>query len=112
VNNQSEGTRFADDHPVGKVIQKMFSGEDLTSAMKKFDGEVRGQGLEPHEVAMRWLAHHSALREDDGIVIGASKTSHVVDTMQSIAKGPLPNAVMPAVHELWEAVRETRSGIL
>jgi aflatoxin B1 aldehyde reductase len=112
VNNQHAGTRFADDNPVGKVMQKMYGGEDLVEAMKKFDSEIRAQGMEPRDVAIRWLAHHSALQEDDGIVNGASKTSHVTATMDSIGKGPLPSTMVTAVEELWEAVSATRDGIL
>jgi aflatoxin B1 aldehyde reductase len=47
VNNQHTGTRFGDENPLGKVIQKMFGAQDLLNAMKKFDREVKTHDLTP-----------------------------------------------------------------
>jgi hypothetical protein len=53
--------------------------------------------LEPIEVAMRWIAYHSALKDDDGIIIGASKTEQVIATTNLIKRGPLPDVILPAI---------------
>ncbi|KAK7943519.1 Aldo/keto reductase [Apiospora aurea] len=87
VNNEHSGTRFGDDHPFGPMVRKHFGDEDMTSAMKKFDVAVKAQGLTPAEVALRWLAHHSSLQDDDGVIIGASKLQQVIDTAGLIRKG-------------------------
>ncbi|KAK8115576.1 hypothetical protein PG984_012078 [Apiospora sp. TS-2023a] len=108
VNNEHSGTRFGDDHPFGPMVRKHFGDEDLTSAMKKFDAAVKAQGLTPAEVALRWLAHHSSLEDDDGVIIGASKLQQVIDTVGLIRKGPLPNSLIPLVEELWSGVKEKR----
>ncbi|KAI0521214.1 putative oxidoreductase [Xylaria bambusicola] len=112
VNDQHAGTRFGDDHPLGAIARKMFGGEDLLAAMKKFDKDVKALGLTPLEVAARWITHHSALGDDDGVLLGASKSDQIVDTVGIIRKGPLPDAVLPFVDELWDAVKETRGAIL
>ncbi|KAI0140214.1 putative oxidoreductase [Pestalotiopsis sp. NC0098] len=112
VNNDHAGTRFAEDHPLSNTAQKMFGGEELFEAMKIFDEEVKAQGLETVEVALRWIAHHSALEDGDGIVIGASKVEQAVFTANFIKKGPLPDAVLVAVEDIWQYVEKARGDII
>ncbi|KAI0596656.1 putative oxidoreductase [Biscogniauxia sp. FL1348] len=112
VNNEHSGTRFSDDNPIGKAMRAVFGSEDLRQAVKGFDAKVRAQGLTPIEVAIRWVAHHSALGDNDGIVIGASKTTQLVDTVAFVRKGPLPEAVLTLADELWDAVKGTRGEII
>lgn len=112
TNNDHAGTRFGDDNPLGKFAQKLFGAEDLHSAMKKFDTEVKSHSLTPIEVAIRWIAHHSALRDEDGIIVGASKVEQICETVSMIKKGPLPGEVLKTAEELWSAVRGSRGEII
>lgn len=112
VNNDHTGTRAGDENPLGKFIQKLFSAEDLHAAMKNFDAEVKSHNLTSVEVAIRWIAHHSALREEDGIILGASKAEQVRETVTMVRKGPLPGAVLKAAEDFWSAVKESRSEII
>lgn len=93
-------------------MQKIFGAEDLTEAMRKFDTEVRARGVSPVEVAARWLSHHSALNDDDGVVIGASKKAQIVEVVSFIQKGPLPTTLLELAEALWEEVKETRGSII
>ena len=97
---------------MGSAVQKLFGAEDLHSAMKKFDAEVKVQGLSPIEVAVRWIAHHSALGEEDGIIMGASKAHQARETIAMIRKGPLPEAALASTEKLWGAVQGTRGEII
>ncbi|MCJ1270486.1 hypothetical protein MMC22_010383 [Lobaria immixta] len=112
INNDHAGTRFGDDNPLGKFAQKLFGAEDLHSAMKKFDAEAKSYKLTPIEVAIRWIAHHSALRDEDGIVIGASKVEQIRETVNMIKKGPLPGEILKTAENLWSAVKGTRGEII
>ena len=112
VNNEHTGTRFSDDNPIGKFAQKLYGAEDLHSAMKAFDSEVRSHNMTPIEVAIRWIAHHSALRDEDGIILGASKEKQVRETVAMIEKGPLPEEVLKTTEKLWSAVKGTRGEII
>ncbi|KAF2246251.1 putative oxidoreductase [Trematosphaeria pertusa] len=112
LHNQHAGTRFVDDNPIGKVVQKMFGSEELLVAMKKFDEGARRHGLTPAEVAVRWLAHHSALREEDGIILGASRNEQIVETVGFIRKGRLEDEVVRLAEEAWEGVRGVRGEIM
>ena len=112
INNEQGGTRFADNNPLGKVMQKVFGAEGLRDAMKRFDAGVKAQGLTPIEVAIRWIAHHSALGDEDGIIIGASRTTQIRDTVALIKKGSLPENMLALVEQIWEDVKETRGHLV
>lgn len=93
-------------------MQKLFGAEDLHAAMRKFDAGVKVQGLTSIEVAIRWMAHHSALGDDDGIILGASKPEQVKGTVGMMRMGPLPAEVLRMAEELWDTVEETRGEII
>ncbi|KAI1779078.1 putative oxidoreductase [Hypoxylon cercidicola] len=112
VNNATAGTRFSADNPLGAAIQHAFGAPDLHAAVKKFDVETRARGAAPLEVAIRWIVHHSVLGEEDGVILGASKTSQVVETVELARKGPLSDDLLKLTDELWDAVKETRGEII
>lgn len=60
-------------------------------------------GITSIEATYRWLAYHSMLKGDrgDGILIGASKISHLKQNMEAVEKGPLPDDVLSAFEEAW-----------
>mmetsp|Transcript_49031 Transcript_49031/g.59349 ORF Transcript_49031/g.59349 Transcript_49031/m.59349 type:complete len:356 (+) Transcript_49031:316-1383(+) len=51
------------------------------------------------DASLRWLLHHSKLKEQDGIIMGASRLSHFDANMASLALGPLPGNVVKAFNE-------------
>ena len=112
VNNDYASTRFRDNNPLGKLAQKLFGAEDLHIAMKRFDVEAKSHGLTPIEVAVRWIAHHSALKDEDGIILGASKAEQIRETITMIKKGPLSEEVVKTAEDLWEAVKNNRREII
>lgn len=69
------------------------------------------------EIALRWVAHHSALRVggvdygkgkgkgDDGIIIGVSSQAQLEANLKDLEKGPLPEEVVKALDRAWEAAK-------
>jgi aflatoxin B1 aldehyde reductase len=112
VNNQHAGTRFSDDSPLSTVMKKMFGVQETFEAVKRFDAEVKAQGLQSIEVALRWIAHHSALKDGDGIIVGASKVEQAISTVDLIRKGPLPETILPAIDAIWRDVKGSRGSVL
>ena len=112
VNNEHKGTRFGDDNPLGKFAQKLFGAEDLHSAMRKFNEETKLYNLTPIEIAIRWIIYHSALGDQDGVIIGASNVEQIRETVNTMKKGPLPGEVLKIAEDLWNAVKESRDSIL
>lgn len=66
------------------------------------------EGITTVEATYRWLAHHSMLKEErgDGIIIGASKLSHLKQNMETIKAGPLPESILEAFAEAWDVCRK------
>jgi aflatoxin B1 aldehyde reductase len=112
VNGQHAGTRMGDDHPFGKHMQRTYGSEDVLSAVRKFDRETRALGLTPLEVSVRWIFHHSILRDEDCVLLGASRAEQVVENVAAVRKGRLPDGVLPLVEEVWEAVRGSRGDVI
>mmetsp|Transcript_563 Transcript_563/g.2205 ORF Transcript_563/g.2205 Transcript_563/m.2205 type:complete len:107 (-) Transcript_563:281-601(-) len=61
--------------------------------------------IAPSRAALRWMVHHSALRDGDGLILGASKLAHFDDNLAAVAEGPLPDDVLAAFDEAWELVK-------
>ncbi|KAI1073915.1 putative oxidoreductase [Whalleya microplaca] len=112
INNQSSGTRFANDNPLGKAMLRVYGDEGLNNAMRKFDTAVKEEGFMPTEVAIRWVYHHSALDDGDNILLGASKKAQLTETVGFIRKGPLSATLLTLADEIWDAVKETRGEII
>ena len=93
-------------------MQKLYGEEELHSALRIFDAQVKSYNLTSLEVAVRWIAYHSALGSEDGIILGASKTEQIRETITMMRKGPLPVGVLETVEDLWSTVKEGRGEIL
>ncbi|KAI1379046.1 putative oxidoreductase [Hypoxylon crocopeplum] len=112
ASGAAQGTRFDASNPLGGAMQRVFGAADLQAAVRSFDGETRARGATPLEVVVRWIVHHSALGEDDGVIFGASRTAQIVQTVEFTRKGPLSDELLSLAEALWDAVKETRGEII
>ncbi|KAI7779911.1 hypothetical protein LA080_000234 [Diaporthe eres] len=102
-----------DGKPTGRFAKNSsYAAPDVRTAMNNFLNGCRAHALPPVEVASRWIAHHSALSENDGIVVGASRLAQVGDTVTNIRRGPLPQEVVVLVEGIWDAVKHTRGSMI
>lgn len=62
-----------------------------------------------HELALRWVAHHSALSPEhgDAMVVAASSAAQLEGTLTGLERGPLPGEVVQAMERAWETAKET-----
>jgi aflatoxin B1 aldehyde reductase len=69
---------------------------------------VKKNGLTVGKAAMRWLKHHSELKQNlgDAIIVGASSVKHLEDDLLDLEKDPLPQDVMEAVEKTWPMVKD------
>eukprot|EP00928_Gymnodinium_smaydae_P064319 TRINITY_DN47689_c0_g1_i1.p1 TRINITY_DN47689_c0_g1~~TRINITY_DN47689_c0_g1_i1.p1 ORF type:complete len:441 (+),score=102.53 TRINITY_DN47689_c0_g1_i1:55-1377(+) len=56
-------------------------------------------------VALRWLIHHSLLRDGDGVILGVSRPEQLVANLAAWHAGPLPPEVVEACDAAWQAAR-------
>lgn len=57
--------------------------------------------LSTGEVSLRWIVHHSALEDDDILILGASRVSQLEESLESIKKGPLDQKLAQDLDSLW-----------
>lgn len=124
------GLRFYAYNPtMGGLLTGKYKSVDETPADGRFTHRPGYQGkywkkgnfdaldairevLEPHNMSMieatyRWLAYHSMLDEKrgDAILIGASKLNHLIENMNAVKAGPLPEDVVEAFDQAWSICR-------
>ncbi|KAI0022612.1 aflatoxin B1 aldehyde reductase member 2 [Xylariomycetidae sp. FL0641] len=91
-----------DPPPEGRYAARSPMQQHLTRGKYFRDGvAAEAAGLPPLGVALRWLVHHSALRagedDGDGVVVGFANLRQLADNLDALEKGPLPQALLPAL---------------
>jgi aflatoxin B1 aldehyde reductase len=61
------------------------------------------------EIALRWCQHHSALKESDGIIIGASSPAQLAQNCKESARGKLPDEVVNVLDQAYRLVQASGS---
>ena len=77
---------------------------DAVALLKEAAGQ---EGISVIEASYRWLLHHSMLKgsRGDGVIIGASKLSHLKQNLQAAGAGALPQKLVSAFDEAWDLCR-------
>lgn len=77
---------------------------DAVNVIKTAADEV---GITTIDATYRWLAYHSMLDVDrgDAILIGASKMNHLLQNMETVKAGPLPENVVNAFEMAWKITK-------
>ncbi|KAI9005682.1 NADP-dependent oxidoreductase domain-containing protein [Hyaloraphidium curvatum] len=83
--------------------QQTFEGLNVVRDACKADGISMG------EAALRWMVHHSALRPEDGLILGGSSLTQFQNNMDWCDKGPLPADIVAAFDGAYAASRATES---
>ena len=65
-------------------------------------------GIGMVEGAFRWLAYHSCLNEraGDGVILGVSKMEQLMQNIEVMKKGPLPEEVITGFEQAWEICKQ------
>lgn len=82
-----------------------YAKPEIVSGLKSLYEKCQAADTTVQGAALRWLVYHSALGDEDGVILGASKIEQIDDSVAEIAKGPL-NGLEKAFEELWEMVKD------
>eukprot|EP00980_Cylindrotheca_fusiformis_P016735 scaffold5039_cov119-Cylindrotheca_fusiformis.AAC.2 len=96
--NSAAGTRFSGTSLWAKIYRDRFQKQEQFAALEVVR-KALGEDESMAAASLRWMRHHSMLTELDGIIIGASKTTHYNSNMQALSEGPLPEKVVQAFDE-------------
>ena len=83
--------------------QNRYWKKSFFEAINVIRAAAEPHGISTVEATYRWLAYHSMLNNDrgDAIIIGASKLGHLVQNMDAVKAGPLPEDVIEAFAKAW-----------
>ena len=107
-----DGGRFSDSHArVGQRYRDRYFKDETFEALRIIEPVVEKHNLTLLEVAFRWLIHHSKLNikdgGNDGIIVGVSSEQQLVQNLEDLEKGPLPEEVVEALDEAWLVCKAT-----
>ncbi|KAG9002384.1 hypothetical protein FRB93_011501 [Tulasnella sp. JGI-2019a] len=98
-----KGSRFDKDLPGGKIYSHWYAHDGVIQAVGVVHKAAAKKNLTLIEVALRWLQHHSVLREGiDGVILGVSSLAQLESNIGDSEKGPLPDSVLVAIEEAWK----------
>ncbi|KAA6416035.1 MAG: hypothetical protein FRX48_00754 [Lasallia pustulata] len=102
-----KGSRWDLQSLLGQKYTGDYFKEELFKSAARVRQEAKRAGLTGHEVALRWVAYHSQLSYEhgDALVIGASSTDQLIQNLDIVEAGPLPDAVAKMVDGIWSTVK-------
>ncbi|PWY96869.1 Aldo/keto reductase [Testicularia cyperi] len=102
-----KGSRFDPDRAQGQSYRNRYWNDNYFNALDQLRPVAEQHGLTLSEIALRWIVHHSQLKQNlgDAAIIGASSTKHIENNLIDLEKGSLPDPVVQAVENAWELVK-------
>ncbi|CAD0099061.1 unnamed protein product [Aureobasidium mustum] len=77
-----------------KVFQAIYVNDLSLELLQKLTETCEKAGITVREAALRWLMHHSALGEADGIILGASSEAQMEQNLKACEGPALPGTVV------------------
>jgi aflatoxin B1 aldehyde reductase len=101
------GSRFDPSGFQGKLHQGRYWNDTYFDALEVVEGAAKKHDLAIGEVALRWLKHHSELKQElgDAIIVGASSVKHLEENLVDLEKMELSGDVVEAVEKAWLVVK-------
>ena len=97
VAGDADSARFASSVH-SERYRARYINEPFAQAVAVLKEAAARHALDPYDVALRWLVHHSALRPGvDGVIIGCSSVSSLQKNVASARAGPLPADVVESL---------------
>ena len=81
--------------------------QEYFDTLQELRGACIEHGLQPVEVAMSWLIHHSRMDAalGDGIILGVSSLDHLEQNMSACLATPLPEDILNILDRGWAIIK-------
>jgi aflatoxin B1 aldehyde reductase len=96
----------------GPFYRFWYDKEAMHTAVKTLKIAADSYGIDLAEVAIRWLVHHSALKDGDAIIIGPETAEELERSVNAYHGGPLPEELVETIDKLQDIVREDAKTII
>ncbi|CAJ2501399.1 Uu.00g042520.m01.CDS01 [Anthostomella pinea] len=104
-----EGTRFAEGN-IMSMDARRYDTDKHHDIIRSLDKVLEPHGITKTDAALRWLAYHSQLTPQDGIIFGSSKLAQAKQNVAAIGEGPLPADVLVALDSACDTMASHRTG--
>ena len=101
LKNPKEGTRW-DALP---FLKTAYGKDVILSGVESLQEKCKKEHISILEASLRWEKYHSALSEDDGVLLGASSNEQIEENLKAIEKGPLPQSLVAAYEDMWKLIQ-------
>jgi aflatoxin B1 aldehyde reductase len=101
IMNPKEGSRYQ----AMPYLKDHFLKDGVPQALQKINTKCKQNNTTLLEASLRWLKHHSALKEQDGIILGASTNEQLEANLKAAEGGPLDESLVNAFEELWDEIK-------
>lgn len=105
-NFTQEGVQAGKRFSMGSPYNKWYDHASMHKAIKKLKTISEKTGLGMDELSFRWEKYHSVLKDDDVIIMGASKIEQIGRSVKKAERGPLEAGVVKELNSLWDLVKE------
>ena len=109
------GTRFEHTEQNAEFVslyRAWYDKDSMHTAVKRLETEARKRKMPMTDIAIRWLVHHSALQDGDGIIIGPTTLEQLENYTRAYAAGLLPDELVKTIDELQSIVGEDAKSIV
>ncbi|KAL7943711.1 NADP-dependent oxidoreductase domain-containing protein [Trichoderma barbatum] len=100
--------RWSKETGMGQMYHTLYNKPKFLEALDIWNETSTVSGIPKAELAYRWVAYHSALKDHlgDGIVLGASKITQLEQTVAGLNNGPLPESIVKTIEDIWQLVKD------
>ena len=81
-------------------FQQMYVNGVSLRLLETLTGLCEKEGTNVKEATLRWIMHHSALGNDDGVILGGN-AEQVEENLKACGKGPLSEAIVVSYQDMW-----------
>ncbi|KGO77324.1 Aldo/keto reductase [Penicillium italicum] len=98
--------RWDPNSALGGIYNALFNKPDMLKGLEQWENISKESGISKAELAYRWVAHNSALKEElgDGLVIGSRNVEQLNQTLAALSKGPLSAEIAEQIEQVWKIV--------
>lgn len=98
--------RFSEE-ALGGMYRQMYMKPTFLDALAKWEAIAKEEGAPRAELAYRWVTYNSPLKKQygDAIIVGASTTEQLEQTLKGIENGPLSEKACKGIDEIWEEIK-------
>ncbi|PWN20201.1 Aldo/keto reductase [Microstroma glucosiphilum] len=106
IMNPEKGSRY---EAMRAQLGPLYLRPEVLEPLKVLTAKCQEQSIPLAEATLRWHMHHSALGDNDGIILGASTASQLEAGLKACQGGPLSSQLIDAFETLWQAIAPSSS---